>query len=169
MINILPISPSMDEKIVKFMHYIYDNMEIKDWFMMDSDEEIRNIINRGRKYSCIAMEDDVIAAICIINFYDNDDPEHYGYDAGLSREDLEKTAVMDITMVNPEYRGRGLQRQTVDYCEKLLKDGGYVNILATVHPENRFSLNNALKLGYEIKARKTLYYGLNRYVMVKKI
>ena len=75
---------------------------------------------------------------------------------------------MDSVAVLPDYRGQGLQRRLLEEAENWLSRGGDRILLCTIHPENRFSLNNALKQGYEI--RKTLEkYGSVRHLLCKKI
>ena len=41
---------------------------------------------------------------------DPDSPENYGKYFNYDREQLAKTVSMDLTMVAPKYRGRGIQR-----------------------------------------------------------
>ena len=41
--------------------------------------------------------------------------------------------------------------------------------MATVHPENRFSLENFLLEGYEVKATVRRYGGLLRHVLLKDV
>ena len=40
---------------------------------------------------------------------------------------------------------------------------------ATVNPENRYSLNNALASGFVIKARREMYGGYDRYLLEKEL
>ena len=58
--------------------------------------------------------------------------------------------LIDSIMVAKKYRGKGLQRQILDFLKErgliLKKDG----LVATVHPDNFYSLRNFLKCGYDI-------------------
>lgn len=159
-----------EERLMAFMHMIYDGMPDKSWFAMDEDEELLRIFERGMGISCIA-EDDAgeIAAIALINIYDPADPGNMGYACGYTEEELKETAVMDIVMVRGDMRGQGLQVKSIMKAEEYLKEAGYKHVTASVDPENIYSLNNALKAGYEIKNRKILYYGLDRYVLCKEL
>ena len=81
---------------------------------------------------------------------------------------LRKVVCMDTAAVHPDYRGRGIQKRLLETAETYLQGTGERYLLCTIHPENRFSLNNALKQGYEI--RRTLEkYGSVRHVLCKKI
>lgn len=159
-----------EDRLVAFIHMIYDAMPVKSWFAMDEDEELYRIFGRGLKMSAIGEDEKgEIAAIALINVYDPKDPGNMGYACGYTEEELGETAVMDIVMVRPDVRGQGLQLKSVLKAEEYLKEAGIKHVTASVDPANVYSLNNALKAGYEIKARKTLYYGLDRYVLCKEI
>lgn len=182
MLQFVEIEKYMDKTLVGFMRDVYEEMNIKDWLAIDDEPELLNIIERGRKYSVVVLDipngielseetfkECVPAAIFLVNFYDIENKDFFGYSAGLTYEELKKTAVMDLSLVAPEYRGLGLQRKTIEYSEKLLKASGFKYLLATIHPDNKYSLNNAVKCGYEVKCQRTYYGGLPRLVLMKLI
>jgi len=53
--------------------------------------------------------------------------------------------------------------------ESDLKDSEFNKFVCTVHPDNKYSLNNMLDNGYEIVMTTKLYGGLDRHVIVKNI
>lgn len=87
----------------------------------------------------------------------------------MEDERLLKVAHMDSAAVLPEARGWGLQKKLIRLAEETLKGGPYTLLMATVHPENRFSLQNMLDNGYEIKTTMLKYGGLPRHVLLKEI
>ncbi len=69
-------------------------------------------------------------------------------------------------MVNNDYVGKGIQRIIIKHLETKALSLGYMHALVTVHPNNHYSLNNFLKLGYEEVTRVTLKRG-ERIVLIK--
>ena len=86
----------------------------------------------------------------------------------LTGRELLQVVHMDTAAVHRDYRGRGLQRTMVEIAEQELSGQGRRILLCTVHPENRYSLNNMQNRGYEIQKRVNLY-GSERYILRKDI
>lgn len=83
---------------------------------------------------------------------------------------MQQTVYMDSAVVSPEFQGNHLQSRMLQNAEAQLKHQfQHCLCLTTVHPDNRFSLNNMLKNGYEIQLTATLYGGLPRYVLLKEL
>ena len=95
--------------------------------------------------------------------------DNLGRDINLDTASLDKVAHMESVAVLKEYCGNGLQRTMISEAEKVLKDQNYKYAMATVFPENVVSLNNFLKLGYQIKLTKKKYGGLERNILLKII
>ena len=91
---------------------------------------------------------------------------NYGYTVGMAQEELLKVVNMDTAAVHPDYRGQGLQRKLMAYAEKALAEGGERILMCTVHPDNRYSLQNVLSQGYQIAATQPMY-GSVRHVLKK--
>ena len=88
-----------------------------------------------------------------------------GYDLNFSAEDLMRVVHMDTAAVHPDYRGQKLQHRMMLHAEKEL--AGKI-LLCTIHPDNRYSLNNVLKQGYTIE-KKLEKYGSIRYLLRKDL
>ncbi len=71
-------------------------------------------------------------------------------------------------MVKDKYRGYGLQSQMLEYANKRAQDLKMDGLVATVHPDNIYSLNNFLNEGYQILHVLNIYGGI-RNVMIKKL
>ena len=135
-----------------------------DWFFLDPDEEVRQMMEQNRVGIWLAEDEDRIAAVfCIV--YPGMDAFNLGYDLEFSEEDLKRVVHMDTAAVHPDYRGRGLQKRMMSLAEQELE--GKI-LLCTIHPDNCFSLNNALKIGYRIE-KKTARYGSVRYILRKNL
>jgi ribosomal protein S18 acetylase RimI-like enzyme len=71
--------------------------------------------------------------------------------------------------VREQYRGRGLQVILSNLAENELIDRGFMTTLATVHPDNVFSLNNLFESGYRIIKKDEFYGGQPRFLVFKKL
>src|SRR5690606_3348903 len=77
-----------------------------------------------------------------------------GLDIGIPHEQLKKVIHLETTVVDPIYRGNGLQDLTLQIASKLVRKEGYRHLLCTVSPYNFYSLYNVMKNGLKIKALK---------------
>ena len=83
---------------------------------------------------------------------------------------MQHTDNIDSAEVSPQFHGINQQYRILQNAEAQLKHQfQHCLCLTTVHPDNRFSLNNMLKNGYEIQLTATLYGGLPRYVLLKEL
>ena len=81
-----------------------------------------------------------------------------------------QVAHMDSVVILPEYRGHRLQYRLMEAAEKiLLEETNYRILLATVHPDNIYSLQNVKARGFRVAAEVTAYQGLPRYIMRKDL
>ena len=90
-----------------------------------------------------------------------------GHYLHLPPGELEKVAYMDSAAVLPQYRGRGLQRSMIEFAERSERLTGYRYLMATVSPDNPYSLRNLRQLDYDIVCRCEKYGGKERYVVAK--
>ena len=80
----------------------------------------------------------------------------------------DKVMLIDSVMVAEGYRGHGLQLQILAKLEERAKQLELNGLVATVHPENQYSLRNFKKAGYRVSHEANLHGG-RRYVVVKEI
>ena len=156
----------MDEvnKYLAFLHEVKAMMEEDEWFFLDPDEEVYEMMEQDAMGIWLAEEGERIAAVfCVV--YPELRPFNLGYDLAFSEADLKRVVHMDTAAVHPDYRGQGLQHRMMLHAEQEL--GGRI-LMCTIHPDNCYSLNNVLKQGYAIE-KKTEKYGSIRYVLRKEI
>lgn len=179
-------SDTVDISIQKIKE-VWAKMPTPEWFAMDSDEEIRDYFTSGKSWLYIAKEntsDNFSNSMFYNNARDFDcpefaglfttifpelGPENLGRDLGFSDEDLMKSAHMETVVIAPEYRGHRLQARLMKKAEEDLKAAGYKHLLCTIHPENPYSMNNALSLGYKVEKLVEKYGGLPRNILLKEI
>ena len=155
------------ESVICLLQDVKAAMEHPEWFYLDSPEDIRGMMADGTMQLWVAEDGNTLAGILYILFPGLQE-FNYGYDLGFTQEELLRVVSMDTAAVRPEYRGMGLQGKLIQAAEDSLKGEDARILLCTIHPENSFSLNNALKLGYEIQ-RELPKYGSTRYVLRKNL
>lgn len=153
------------EAFITLLANVREQMEHKEWFYLDSPEDVRTMMEQGIMELWVAEDQGKP-----VGFFDLLRPGlesfNYGYDLGFSKEELLRVVNMDSAAVHPDYRGLGLQGRLLEAAHRQLREEGNRILLCTVHPENRFSLNNVLKLGYTIQ-KKLEKYDSVRYILRK--
>lgn len=155
------------ETFICFLDEIKAGMPQEEWFYLDPPELVREMMADGTMELWLAMDEDQLAAVFAI-VHPGLQSCNYGYDLGFCEEDLLRVVHMDTAAVHPNYRGLGLQIRMIQIAEGEISGKGKQILLSTVHPENRFSLNNMLCQGYAIQKRVGKY-GSERYVLRKDI
>ena len=153
--------------IMSIMYTALGLVEDKSWYAVDSEEFVGKCIE-GQGFTLKAMVDGNIAGFLTIR-YPWEDDDNLGDYIGLSGEEKMFVAHMESAAVLPEYRGLRIQNQLMTKGFELLKETKYKYVMGTAHPDNVFSVNNFLRLGYEIVADVKKYGGLRRYVFKQTI
>ncbi len=152
--------------VYEIMQTVSAQLERKELYAADDLSFIREcIMHRGFGVKAVCEEE--MAGFLLVYIPSVTDDEHLGFDIRLNPEEFSRVAYMDSAAVLPEYRGRGLQRKMIEFAEQSGRLGNYRYLLATVSPDNLYSLRNLKALGYETVCRCVKYGGLDRYVMQK--
>jgi len=85
-----------------------------------------------------------------------------------SEQSIEDAIEFGPQAVHQNYRGNQLQKVIINYLEEKAIEYGYQNIIATVHPDNQYCINNLLISGFKKISIIELERGL-REVYRKKI
>ena len=150
------------DRFLEFTHEVRAAMPDTAWFALDPDEEMRELTEAGDMEFWLAECGDRLAAV-FSNIRPGLRDFNLGCEIGLEEAQLTRVTHMDTAAVHPDFRGRGLQRRMMAEAEQGL--AGRI-LLCTIHPDNRYSLENALRLGYRIEKRIGRY-GSVRYVLRK--
>ena len=153
------------EGFIQLLRHVKEAMTNPEWFYLDSPEEVREMFADGTMDLWVAMDGERLAGAFDV-LYPGLQSFNYGYTVGMAQEELLKVVNMDTAAVHPDYRGQGLQRKLMAYAEKALAEGGERILMCTVHPDNRYSLQNVLSQGYQIAATQPMY-GSVRHVLKK--
>lgn len=160
-------TPADTERFLTLLQLVRACMVQKEWFYMDPPEDVRKMIEDGTMEFWVAMEDNCLAGAFSI-IYPGLTEMNYGYDLDFSEEDLLRVVNMDTAAVHPDFRGRGLQKRLMQTAEQAISETGHKILLCTVHPDNRYSLQNVCNQGYVIQKRLEKY-GSVRYVLRKDL
>lgn len=157
------------EKIMELENAIYEGLSNKDFYACSTQEEFKSILNgKGKIIGCVSIENDELIAMGVYVEYKYEE-HNYGYDVNIKGENLLKVGQLESTVVSENYRGNKLQRIICEYLENIGKDAEIKYICSTVAPDNKYSLNTFIELGYKIVIEKLKYGGLRRYVLMKEI
>lgn len=152
---------------ISFLHEIKQAMPNSDWFFIDPDDETHALMEAGCLEFWLAEAGSRTAGVFSI-IHPGLRPFNLGYDLDFSEEMLRRVVHMDTAAVHPDFRGLQLQNRLMAEAEKEISRQERRILLCTVHPENRYSLQNVLKQGYTIK-KELEKYGNIRCILRKDL
>lgn len=157
--------------VMRMMDAAVSGLPNPDWFAVDDEETVRRHVE---KEGFILLAEHVCgnskepAAFLIVRFPGKAE-DNLGTYLELSEEDMSSVAHLETAVVAEAFRGRKLQYQLFLEAQKLLEGGPYKYLMATVHPENKYSLSNMEKLGCKKAVAAIKYGGKQRLVMWKEL
>ncbi|MBC8581409.1 GNAT family N-acetyltransferase [Zhenhengia yiwuensis] len=156
------------DQIMALQDEIVEGLEDKQLYVPSGREEIQSHFSTEGVLLGYVTEENELAALAIY-LKRGYSPSNYGYDVGLEGEELLKVGQVDTVLVKADYRGNNLQYRMCSLLEEIAKEKQTPILCATASPYNTFSVNNFLKLGYEVKKDKLKYGGLRRYILMKSL
>lgn len=156
------------DQIMVLQDEIVEGLEDKQLYVPSDREEIQSHFGTEGVLLGYVTEENELAALAIY-LKRGYSPSNYGYDVGLEGEELLKVGQVDTVLVKADYRGNNLQYRMCSLLEEIAKEKQTPILCATASPYNTFSVNNFLKLGYEVKKDKLKYGGLRRYILMKSL
>lgn len=151
-------------EIMQIMHSTEQNGTPSEWYVTDTEEEVRKVLKNG--LVLVAEHENVVAGFFIAKYPDLE--SNLGRFLDYSEQQLEKVVLMDSAAVAPQFQGHGLQGKMLEEIEKHIDWKKYQYSMCTVHPDNKYSLHNMQKHGYEVKKTVKCYGDNIRYIMVKE-
>ena len=94
---------------------------------------------------------------------------NYGSYVGYSEERQKKCVTMELSIVDSEFRGYGLQKLFVAIREEEARRAGATEALVSVAPDNEYSLANLINSGYVIIDTRPLHEGEIRHILSKNL
>ncbi|MDO4747245.1 MAG: GNAT family N-acetyltransferase [Candidatus Saccharibacteria bacterium] len=159
-ISFAPIGVERIGEAMKFQADIIKRMNNKDFFTpLTKQEFVKPIKGRDNVYFLTYKNELIGLAVATCDI-----PEIL-----LDYKITDKNVMLiDSIMIKKEFRGFGLQKQVLELLEKRVRELGLDGLVATVHPENIYSLRNFLEMGYLV-LHSALLHGGERLVLCKKI
>lgn len=152
-------------RISEISEEAYRQMEHKEWFVRDDMECIKRHIEQ-EGFILKALVSGETAGFLMVR-RPGAAMDNLGAYLDLSEEERNLVAHMETAAVDINYRGLGIQKRLMAEGEAILRSQGYKYLMGTAHPDNLYSVNNFLKLGYEIIAEDKKYGGLSRYIFCR--
>ena len=146
--------------LIKFQKEIIDNMSNKEWFVPLTEEEFLASID-GRDNAYFFKYNEEIIGLLVLTCDIPDVLEEYQ----LPNKNY---MLIDSVMVKDEYRGYGLQRQMLRFAYERASKLEMNGLVATIHPDNKHSLDNFVKEDYELLHVLTIHGG-TRNIMIKNV
>ncbi len=159
-IEIITATEKDIELLLNFQNSIINEMPNKEFFKPLTKEEFLKPIKEKDNVYILKHNNEIIGlfvATCNID----DLLEEYK----LKKDNY---LLIDSIMIKKEYRGSKLQKQILKYLYNKAKEMNINYIVATVHPNNIYSLNNFIEERYKKENLLTIHGG-PRYIMTKRI
>lgn len=151
-------------EIMQIMHSAAQNGTPLEWYVTDTEEEVKKVLQKG--IVLVAENENTVAGFFIAKYPDLE--SNLGIFLDYSEKQLAEVVLMDSAAVAPAFRGFGLQGKMLEEIEKRINWQKYHYAMCTVHPNNKYSLHNMQKHGYEVKKTVKCYGENIRHVLVKE-
>jgi len=165
--NIFLMGASNFNDITILFNKVISTIANKNWLKFRDTDYLQNVLNDGGFIVGCYVEDTLVA--CAICEPPSGDYLNNLYDIGMSNDEINSTYVSGYVMVDPLYRGNSLHKILLETRieESIARGKDY--ILTAVAAENVFSLRTILSLGFEMQFERKNQYGINRYILLKKL
>lgn len=142
--------------IERLQKKVYNHLDVKEILVMDSLETMEEDLKNGGMVIGAVNGSGQLIAYRFISFPGFGE-HNLGRDIGFKQNQLIKSAHLETTVVDPSYRGNGLQGETLKVAIPLIQEQGFDQLLCTVSPKNPYSLYNIMSNGLNIRALKLKY------------
>lgn len=156
----LPEVLALQERIIGFL-------EQPELLQPLTHEEFVYILSGNGMLAGAFVDDRLIAFRAMLD--PGEDEEHLGSDAGISQNKLSSVLYSEISGVDPDFRGHGLQTTLGKWLMEHVERDRYRYICTTVAPFNIPSLKDKFALGLRIKGLKVKYGYKLRYILFKDL
>lgn len=154
--------PEEAERIMALQHHVLTGMENPALFALTSIEQITESLKEDY---CISISDEeglVGFGLLVIN---RDTPRHAFYSLKNWADKKGKSATVDSIFIHERARGCGLQKKIFELFIRWAEETKVPYLHTTISPLNRYSLENALKIGFKVMETKELYEGKLRHIL----
>lgn len=153
--------------ILHLQQKVIHHLEYQEILQPLNAEEYSYILQGHGEMIGIFVEDRLIAFRALL--IPKPEDEYLGELAKIPPEERKKIIYSEISNVDPDYRGQGLQQFMGNIIMKRIDSKKFRYVLATVAPFNIPSLKDKFRLGMKIVALEEIYNGKLRYVFKKDL
>ena len=132
--------------IMEIMQEAKQLVKDPDWYEIDTTETVKAHIDR-EGFILLALTDEQEVAGFLIVRDPKEANDNLGEYLSLPEEEKRKVIHFEHAVVRPEFQGNQLQYRLFAEAEKMILQTDKKYLMATVHPDNRFSYQNMKKLG----------------------
>ncbi len=161
-------------EVENLQQQVYHQLNRKEVLVTDSLETMMEDLSHGGMILGVYNGSGRLIAYRFIS-YPNNLGSNLGNDIRLDQQGLAQVAHLETTVVHPDYRGNGLQSETLALALGMIEKEGYRHVMCTVSPFNPHSLYNVMYNGLKIKALKLKYptkenpNGIWRFILHKDL
>lgn len=149
------------DEIMTLQDTVYEVLEQKEVLEKLTQSEMEACVEQG--YVAGVFKDGALAALRMMYIPSIDEAEHLADDVGVSKE---RSIYSEISLVDPDHRGQGLQTKMGEYLiEQVRQSGDFDHIFSTVMPVNLASLKDKFRLGFKIMRTRLKYGGKRRHIL----
>lgn len=150
------------DEYIKYREEVKEHMEYPDWLGDFSKEDLESILKTGSKIWMYYRDNEFI---CSMMMLPSDDDAIAKFELDL---DSKKVVDYGPMFVNYKYVGNGLQLKMLKELDRYCYEKGFRYAIATVHPDNTFSINNLVKDGFDMIRQREFTRGV-RNIYLKKL
>lgn len=148
-------------KIMKLQDEVIDSLEDKSLLRHNEQEMFLSCLKYPNLSLGIFDDEELVALSIFVDARGTDED----LSLNLKKNQVEKCGNYKLVMVKKGYRG-GVQKYIFNYLLYYAKKQGFSHLAVTVAPENSYSLDNILSLGFKVDHEAIKYGGNRRYVCV---
>lgn len=150
------------DEYIEFREYVKSYMEYPEWLGDFTKNQLEEMLKEESKIYVYYKDEEPVCSMMMIPSTKKD-MDSFNFN-------LDYNEVMDYgpIMVNPKYVGNNLGYQMLLVENNYSKKNGYNYAVATIHPDNIYSINILEKDNFEEKGQKVFKRGI-RNIYFKKL
>ncbi len=152
--------------ILKLRQKIYDDLSDPGLYALVDEEDILESLKLDHCFT-VYQDGRLVAFTMMID--NRSSSRNYGTYLDYTPDQQRRCVSLEISIVDESCRGYGLQRYFVELRERVARDLGAAEALVTIGPENKYSLQNLMREGYEIIDTRQMYEGAVRHILRKEL
>jgi hypothetical protein len=165
-LTIRKCGPEHAEDVMSLQKRVYDGIGDKDTFVLTTKEELTESLTLDACFGAFFNDSLIAFTLMVVN---RESMRNLGFYLDYGPEMRRQCVTYDTTFIDPQFKGYGLQRFFITLKDSYARNLGATQALATVSPDNKYSLQNLLACGFTIAAEKPMYGRFQRCILRKAL